>query len=133
MGALDNPEGELEVPRPGAPLELTVTPSAIERPRPSSIVESRGRGQAYAELRQRVDGGWAPRPFEVPRAELGRFDPERAALPPTSLDAAVRYVEQHRATRPWLITAGTASLEASRILAAADAGGGHAHFVMKDG
>jgi hypothetical protein len=128
MGAHDSPDGEQEVPRPDALLELTVTQSAAERVRPSFLVEPRSRGQAYAELRQRVDGGWEPRPFAAPRTELGRFDPERAALPPTSLDAAASYVERHRAMRPWLVAADAASPEARRILAAADAGGGHAHI-----
>ncbi len=80
------------------------------------------------ELRRQVEGGWEPRPFETPRAELGRFNPERAALPATSLDAAASYTEQHRSARPWLTTADAASPEARRILAAADAGGGHGHI-----
>jgi hypothetical protein len=75
-----------------------------------------------------VSDRWEPRPFEAPRAELELFDPERAALPRTSLDAAANYIEQHRITRPWLTTADAASPEARRILAAADAGGGHAHI-----
>ena len=90
--------------------------------------ETRSTGQAYAELRQRVEGGWEPRKFEAPREELGRFDPERAALPPTSLDGAADYVEEHRAARPWLTMADGASPEARRILAAMDAGGGHSHI-----
>ena len=54
----------------------------------------------------------------------GAFDPERAALPQTSLEAAADYSAQHRAERPWLTAADAASPEACRILAAMDAGGG---------
>jgi hypothetical protein len=90
--------------------------------------ETRSTGEAYAELRQQVEGGWEPRKFEAPREELGRFDPERAGLPATSVDAAAGYVEQHRGARPWLAMADAASPEARRILAALDAGGGHSHI-----
>jgi hypothetical protein len=121
-------KGELDVPRPDAPRELALAEGPADRPQLLSLDEPRSRGEAYAELRQRVEGGWEPRPFEAPRAELGRFDPERAALPPASLDAAATYVQQHRTARPWLTTADAASPEARRILAAADAGGGHAHI-----
>lgn len=79
-------------------------------------------------MRQRVEGGWEPRPFEAPRAELGRFVPERAALPQFTVDAAVDYVAQHRGARPWLTVADAASPEARRVLVAADAGGGHGHI-----
>jgi hypothetical protein len=75
-----------------------------------------------------VEGGWEPGSFETPRAELRRFDPERAALPPTSLEAAADYLAQHRAERPWLTAGDVASPEARRILAAMDAGGGHGHI-----
>jgi hypothetical protein len=129
MSARDGLEkGELDVPGPDTPRELALAEHPADRPPPLPLGEPRSRGEVYAELRQRVEGGWEPRPFEVPRAELGRFDPERAALPPTSLDAAANYVAQHRTARPWLTTADAASPEARRILAAADASGGHAHI-----
>ncbi len=81
-------KGELDVPVPDMPRELALAESPATRALPLPLDESRSRGEVYAELRQRVEGGWEPRPFEAPRAELGRFNPERAALPPTSLDAA---------------------------------------------
>jgi len=93
----------------------------------------RSRGEEYAELRQRVEGGWEPRQFEAPRTELGRFDPERAALPPIGPDAAATYLAQHRDMRPWLAAADGASPEARRILAAMDAGGGHGHIRHEGG
>src|ERR1700745_3901885 len=95
-------EGELDVPRPNAPGELTPAKGTAERPQPQSLDEPRSRGEARAELWQRVEGGWEPRKFEAPRAEFGRFDPKRAELPPISLDAATNYVRQHRTQRPWL-------------------------------
>jgi hypothetical protein len=121
-------KGELDVPGPDAPRELALAEGPADRSQPLPPDEPRSRGEAYAELRQRAEGGWEPRPFEAPRAELGRFDPERAALSPISPDAAASYVAQHRAARPWLTTADAASPEARRILAALDAGGGHAHI-----
>lgn len=119
-------KGELDVPGPDKPGELALAGDPADTAQPLPLDESRSRGEVYAELRQRVEGGWEPRPFEPPRAELGRFSPERAALPPISFDDAASYVEQHRTARPWLTTADVASPETRRILAAADAGGGHA-------
>jgi hypothetical protein len=75
-----------------------------------------------------VEGGWEPGSFEAPRAELRRFNPERAALPQTSLEAAADYLAQHRAERPWLTAGDAASPEACRILTAMDADGGHGHI-----
>lgn len=118
-------KGELDVPGPDKPGEFALAEDPADRAQPLPLDEPRSRGEVYAELRQRVEGGWEPRPFEAPRAELGRFAPERAALPPMGLDAAASYVEQHRTARPWLTTADAASPETRRILAAADAGGGH--------
>jgi hypothetical protein len=86
-------KGELDVPRPDKPGELALAEDPADSAQPLPLDESRSRGEVYAELRQRVEGRWEPRPFEGPRAELGRFDPERAALPPISLDAAATYVE----------------------------------------
>jgi hypothetical protein len=87
--------------------------------------ETRSRGEARADLHQLADGDWETRPFEAPRAELGRFDPERAALPSMSLEAAAKYIEQHRTARPWLAKAAEASPEAGRIIAAMDSADGH--------
>jgi len=118
----------LMFPGPDTPRELALAEGPPDRAQPLLLDEPRSRGEVYAELRQRVEGRWEPRPFEPPRAELGRFQPERAALPPTSLDAAANYLEQNRTARPWLTAADAASPEARRIHAAADAGGGHAHI-----
>jgi hypothetical protein len=86
------------------------------------------RREESAELRQRVEGDWDERPFKVDREELGRFDLKRAGLPDMSIDSAAKYVEQHRASRPWLAMTDRASPEAARIIAAMDAAGGHAHI-----
>jgi hypothetical protein len=121
-------KSELDVPGPNATRELSPAGEPADQAQPLPPDESRSRGEAYAELRQRVEGGWEPRQFEAPRAELGRFDPERAGLAPISLDAAADYIAEHRTARPWLTVADTASPEARRIFAAADAGGGHGHI-----
>jgi len=129
VGVRDGLEkGEPDVPGPNTPRELAVVEGPADRAPSPALDEPRSRGEVYAEHRQRADGGWEPRLFEAPRAELGRFDPERAGLPPMSLDAAADYIARHRAARPWLAIADTASPEAQRILAALDAGGGHGHI-----
>ena len=64
----------------------------------------------------------------MPRAELARFDLKRAGLPDMSIDAAAKYVAEHRDSRPWLAMTDRASPEARRIIAAMDAAGGHAHI-----
>jgi hypothetical protein len=134
MGARDSVDnGEPDVPRVGMPREFTLAEGLAEHPRRLSQDELSIRGEAYANQRQRAEGGWEPRRFEAPRAELGRFDPERAALPPISLGAAADYVAQHRAARPWLTAADAASPEARWILVALDAGGGHAHIRHEGG
>jgi hypothetical protein len=96
-----------------------------DRPQSRLPEETRSRGEARADLRQLADGDWETRPFEAPRAELGRFDPERAGLPSMSLDVAAKYIEQHRTARPWLAKAAEASPEAGRIIAAMDSTHGH--------
>jgi hypothetical protein len=121
-------KGEPDVPGPQTSRELALAEGPADRGQPLPPSEPSSRGEAYAELRQRVEGGWEPGSFETPRAELRRFDPERAALPPTSLEAAADYLAQHRAERPWLTAGDVASPEARRILAAMDAGGGHGHI-----
>ena len=129
VGARDGLEkGEPDVPGPQTSRELALAEGPADCAQSLPPDEPNSRGEAYAELRQRVEGGWEPGSFEAPRAELRRFDPERAALPPTSLEAAADYLTQHRAERPWLTAADAASPEARRILVATDAGGGHAHI-----
>ena len=66
--------------------------------------------------------------FEVDREELGRFDLRRAGLPNMSVESAAKYIDEHRASRPWLAMTDRASPEARRIIAAMDAAGGHAHI-----
>jgi len=93
------------------------------------VVETRTRGEAYADLRQSAESGWdRSRRFDAPHGELAAFRAERAGLPEVSSEEAGRYVERHRAGRPWLETAGRASPEALRIIVAADLGGGHGHI-----
>lgn len=121
-------KGELDVAHPDKSSELALAAESADRAQPLPLDEPRSRGEVYAELRQRVEGGWEPRPFEAPRAELGRFAPERAALPRFTVDAAADYVAQNRGARPWLTVADAASPEARRVLAATDAGGGHGHI-----
>jgi hypothetical protein len=121
-------KGELDAPGPNTTRELPLDEGSADQAQPLLPDDSRSRGEEYAELRQQVEGGWEPRQFEAPRAELGRFDPVRAGLPQISLVAAGDYVAQHRTERPWLTMSDAASPEARRILAAADAGSGHAHI-----
>jgi len=121
-------KSELDVPDPNTTRELRRPEESADEAQPLLPDESRSTGLAYAELRQRVEGGWEPRRFDAPRAELGRFAPERAGLPQVSLDAAADYVVQNPTPRPWLTMADAASPEARRILAAVDGGGGHGHI-----
>jgi hypothetical protein len=92
-------------------------------------VETRSRGEVYADTRQGCESGWERhRLFDAPRAELARFRTELAGLPETSPEEASRYVEQHRTGRPWLEAAERASPESHRIMAAVDQGAGHGHI-----
>lgn len=96
---------------------------------PRMAVETRTRGEAHADLRQVVESGWdRGQRFGAPRGELAVFPARRAGLPGVSSEEARRYIEQHRAGRPWLQAAEHASPEALRIIAAADQGGGHGHI-----
>jgi hypothetical protein len=107
VGTRDSMEtGELDVRDPNRPGELALTENSADRAQPVSRDEPRSRSEVYAKTRQRVEGGWEPRLFEAPRAELSRFTPERAALPPVGLDAATDYVAQHRDARPLVIRVG---------------------------
>ena len=45
-----------------------------------------------------------------------------------SIESAAKYIDEHRAARPWLAMTDHASPEARRIIAAMDAAGGHAHI-----
>ena len=45
-----------------------------------------------------------------------------------SIESAAKYIDEHRAARPWLAMTDRASPEARRIIAAMDAAGGHAHI-----
>ena len=129
MGARDGLEkGELDAPGPQTSRELDLAEGPADNAPALPPDEPSSRGEAYAELRQRAEGGWEPASFEAPHAELRRFNPERAALPQISLEAATDYLAQHRTERPWLTAGDVASPEARRILAAMDAGGGHGHI-----
>lgn len=86
------------------------------------------RREASAESQQQADGQGKPPRFEVPHEELGRFDLKRVGLPDFSIDSAAKYVEQHRASRPWLAMTDGASPEARRIIVAMDAAGIHPHI-----
>jgi hypothetical protein len=59
---------------------------------------------------------------------LARFDPGRAGLPDVPKDDAPRYIETHRADRPWLNAARHSPDEVQRVFAAVDQGSGHAHI-----
>jgi hypothetical protein len=132
VGARDGLEkGEPDAPGPQTSRELDLAEGPADNAPALPPDEPSGRGEAYAELRQRVEGGWEPGSFEAPRAELRRFDPERAALPRTSLEAAAGYLAQHRVERPWLTAGDAASPETRRILAATDADGGHGHIRLE--
>ena len=92
-------------------------------------VETRTRGEAYADLRQAAESGWERgREFGAPAGELAVFRAGRAGLPEVSSGEAGRYIERHRGGRPWLEAAERASPEALRIIVAADQGGGHGHI-----
>jgi hypothetical protein len=86
------------------------------------------RREESAESRQRVDGNWKSDRFEVNREELGRFDLKRAGLPDMSIESAAKYIDENRASRPWLAMTDRACPEARRIIAAMDAAGGHGHI-----
>jgi hypothetical protein len=86
---------------------------------PRMAVETRTRGEAYADLRQAAESGWdRHQGFGVPRGELAMFRTERTGLPEVSFAEAGRYAERHRAGRPWLQVAEHASPEALRIIVA---------------
>jgi hypothetical protein len=103
--------------------------STVQGGDPRIAVVTRTRGEAYADLRQIVESGWdRHQGFDAPRGELAMFRAEGAGLPEISSGESGRYVERHRAERPWLVAAERASPEALRIIVAADQGGGHGHI-----
>jgi hypothetical protein len=130
MGVVDRGFDRGSRSEPDKPMETTAVGEAVrEVGAPRMAVETRTRGEARADLRQSVESGWdRGQRFAVPRGELAVFRPERAGLPEVSPGEAGRYVERHRAGRPWLVAVGRASPEAARIIVAADQGGGHGHI-----
>jgi hypothetical protein len=123
MRALDSLETDTRVV--DAPDAMRET---VESPRGQVLDDPERRREESAESRQRVEGDWDERPFKVDRAELARFDLKRAGLSDMSIESAAKYIEEHRASRPWLAMADRACPEARRIIAALDAAGGHAHI-----
>jgi hypothetical protein len=105
-----------------------VTREAAVPPQRVVLDDPEKRREASAESQQQVDGTGTSSKFEVNRDELGRFDLKRAGLPDMSIEAAAKYVDEHRNARPWLAMTDGASPEARRIIAALDAAGGHAHI-----
>jgi hypothetical protein len=129
MGARDSLEMDTQVvDAPDVPREIPETENAEELLRGEVLDDPERRREESAESRQRVEGNWDERPFKVNREELGRFDLKRAGLPDMSIESAAKYIEEHRASRPWLAMTDRASPEARRIIAAMDAAGGHAHI-----
>jgi hypothetical protein len=129
MSARDSLETDTRVvDAPDATREIPEARKAVESPRREVLDDPDRRRQESAESRQRVEGDWDERPFKVDREELGRFDLKRAGLPDMSIESAAKYIEEHRASRPWLAMADRACPEARRIIAALDAAGGHAHI-----
>jgi hypothetical protein len=123
MSARDSLETDTRViDAPDAPRET------VGSPRGQVLDDPERRREESAESQQRADGHWQTRRFEVDRADLARFDLKRAGLPDMSIEAAAKYVDEHRDSRPWLAMADRASPEARRIIAAMDAVGGHAHI-----
>jgi len=116
------------VDAPDEPREVPETEKPLESPQGEVLDDPEKRREASADLRQQVEGNWKPREFEPDRAELARFDLKRAGLPDMTIESAAKYIEEHRAARPWLAMADRACPEARRIIAAMDAAGGHAHI-----
>lgn len=120
MSAPDTVETETRVAdAPDAPRET------VESPQAQVLDDPQKRREASADSQQQADGNWKPQKFEVDREELRRFDLKRAGLPDFSIDSAAKYVDEHRASRPWLAMTDHASPEARRIIVAMDAAGIH--------
>ena len=117
MSARDSLETDTRVvDAPDAPREIPETENAVESPRGQVLDDPERRREESAESQQRVDGHWQSRarPFKVDRAELAQFDLKRAGLQDMSIDAAAKYIEENRASRPWLAMTDHASPEARR-------------------
>jgi hypothetical protein len=129
MGTRDSLETDTRVvDAPDAPREIPEARKVAESPRGEVLDDPERRREESAESRQRVDGHWKSDRFEVNREELSRFDLKRAGLPDMSIESAAKYIDEHRASRPWLAMTDRACPEARRIIAAMDAAGGHAHI-----
>ena len=129
MGTRDSLETDTRVAdAPDAPREIDETEKAEESPRGEVLDDPEKRREESAESRQRVDGHWKSDRFEVNREELGRFDLKRAGLPDMSIESAAKYIDEHRASRPWLAMTDRACPEARRIIAAMDLAGVHPHI-----
>jgi hypothetical protein len=114
---------------PDQPAESTEDDEAATVTELHQPVETRTRGEAYAQTRQSVESGWDPRrSFEAPQEELAKFKTARAGLREISVEEADGYIKEHRAERPWLGVAEQASPDARRIFAALDQGCGHGHI-----
>ena len=110
MGAGDSLETDTRVvDAPDVPRETPEPEKAEESPRGEVLADPERRREESAEARQRVEGNWDERPFKVDREELGRFDLKRAGLPDMSIEAAAKYVAEHRDSRPWLAMTDRAS------------------------
>jgi len=129
MGAGDSLETDTRVvDAPDVPRETPEPEKAEESPRGEVLDDPDKRREASAEARQRADGHWKSDRFEVNREELGRFDLKRAGLPDMSIESAAKYIDENRASRPWLAMTDRACPEARRIIAAMDLAGVHPHI-----
>ena len=112
MGAFDRWS---EGPDRDTPTEVTAVGKLAAVVRLDALADTRTRGETYADYRQTLESGWdRHRLFDAPRAELARFRTERAGLPDITPEEATRYIERHRAERPWLKAAERASPESRR-------------------
>jgi hypothetical protein len=111
------------------PAEAVAADTPTKVADPHKPAETRSRGEVYGDTRQSAESGWdRHRKFDTTGTELAQFKTERAGLRQTSQKEGDRYVEQHRAGRPWLEMAERASPESRRIIAAIDQGSGHGHI-----
>jgi hypothetical protein len=108
-----------------APREIPEAGNVAEPPRGQVLEDPDRRREESAESRQRVDGNRKSDRFEVNREELARFDLKRAGLPDISIESAAKYIDENRASRPWLAMTDRACPEARRIIAAMDLAGVH--------
>ena len=122
MGARDSVETDTRVvDAPDVPRETTESPRRRRRP----------PGKAARRIRRVAAASRWPlaiAPIRGGPRRAARFDLKRAGLPDMSIDAAAKYIAEHRESRPWLAMTDRASPEARRIIAAMDAAGGHAHI-----